>query len=123
MDQLFTAGALDVSILPIQMKKGRPGIQIQVLCSLETTAQLKDIIFRETTTLGIRQITVDRFCLPRTSEEVKTSLGMVRVKIAEIGSQIKVSPEFEDCQKLAREKKIPLQQVYQEAIQAYFSRK
>jgi uncharacterized protein (TIGR00299 family) protein len=123
MDQLFAAGALDVCLLPIQMKKGRPGTQIQVLSDLQKSTQLKDILFRETSTLGIRQTIVDRFCLPRTSQEVETSFGKIRVKVAETGTQTKVSPEFEDCQRIALEKKLPLQEVYQEAIQSYYSKK
>lgn len=123
MELLFETGALDVCLLPIQMKKGRPGTQIQVLSDLDTSASVKDILFKETTTLGIRQVMVDRICLPRESVHVETPLGTVRIKVAVYDKFTKVSPEYEDCRKIAQKYDLPLQQVYQEAIQAYNSQK
>jgi len=120
MDTLFSAGALDVCLVPVQMKKNRPGTQIQILVEVQKTQDMRDILFRETSTLGIRQTQVDRFSLPRNIQEVSTIFGLVRIKVAGEGTKFqKASPEFEDCQKLARENDIPIQQVYQEAIKTY----
>ncbi len=121
MESLFNAGALDVCLVPVQMKKNRPGTQIQVLVEVQKAEDMRDILFRETSTLGIRQTQVDRFSLPRNIQEVSTSFGIVRIKVAGEGTKFqKASPEYEDCQKLARENDIPIQQVYQEAVKAYY---
>lgn len=121
MESLFNAGALDVCLLPVQMKKNRPGTQIQVLAEIQKAESMKEILFQETSTLGIRQTLVDRYSLPRIIQEVSTPSGVVRIKVAGEGTKYqKASPEFEDCQKLARENHIPIQQIYQEAIKAYF---
>ncbi len=120
MDSLFKAGALDVCLVPLQMKKNRPGTQIQVLAEVEKAENMREILFRETSTLGIRQNLVERYSLPRKIEEVSTSYGVVRIKIAGEGTNYKkASPEFEDCQQLAHENNIPIQQVYQDAIKVY----
>ncbi len=124
MDLLFEAGALDVCLVPIQMKKNRPGTQIQVLAEIELAQEMRDILFRETSTLGIRQALIERYSLPRKILEVSTSFGVVRIKVAGEGTKFhKASPEFEDCQKLARENNIPIQQIYQEAINVYLDQK
>jgi len=117
MERLFQAGALDVCLIPLQMKKNRPGIQIQVLADPAETELLKSILFQETTTLGIRENPVDRFSLPRQIQPVTTPYGEVRVKVSQTPTgKIKISPEYEDCRKLALEKKVPLQEIYQAAI-------
>lgn len=121
METLFIAGALDVCLVPVQMKKNRPGTQIQVLAEIQIAEKLREILFLETSTLGIKQTLVDRYSLPRIIQEISTAFGKVRIKVAGEGTPYqKASPEFEDCQKLARENKIPIQQVYQEAIKAYY---
>ena len=121
MESLFNAGALDVCLVPVQMKKNRPGTQIQVLVEVQKAEDMREILFRETSTLGIRQTQVDRFSLPRNILEVSTNFGIVRIKVAGEGTKFqKASPEYEDCQKLARENNIPIQQVYQEAVKAYY---
>ncbi len=121
MESLFDAGALDVCLVSVQMKKNRPGTQIQILSAVEKAKDMREILFKETSTLGIRQRLTDRYSLPRIIHEVSTSLGLVRIKVAGEGTKHqKASPEFEDCQKIARENNIPIQQVYQEAIKAYF---
>ncbi len=121
MESLFNAGALDVCLVPVQMKKNRPGTQIQVLAEVQKAEDMRDILFRETSTLGIRQTQVDRYSLPRNIQDVSTSFGIVRIKVAGEGTKFqKASPEYEDCQKLARENDIPIQQVYQEAVKAYY---
>jgi len=124
MESLFNAGALDVCFVPIQMKKNRPGTQIQVLSEIQKAEKMRAILFKETSTLGIRQTQVDRYSLSRIIKEVTTSYGVVKIKVAGEGTNFqKVSPEFEDCQKLARQNNIPIQKVFQEAIQAYYELK
>jgi uncharacterized protein (TIGR00299 family) protein len=120
IESLFAAGALDVTLTPIQMKKNRPGTQIQVLCEPSMMDSMRSILFRETTTLGIKQIMVDRYSLPRTIREVETPYGKIRVKIAEINPNIKkISPEFEDCRRAAQEHGIPITDIYQETIRSF----
>lgn len=120
IESLFAAGALDVTLTPIQMKKNRPGTQIQVLCEPSMMDSMRSILFRETTTLGIKQILVDRYSLPRTIQEVETPYGKIRVKIAEISPNIKkISPEFEDCRRAAQEHGIPITDIYQKTIRSF----
>lgn len=120
MERLFQAGALDVCLVPIQMKKNRPGVQIQVLADPARSGVLKEILFRETTTLGIRERLVDRYALARETHRVTTPFGEVSLKITQTpGGEVKISPEYEDCRKLALEKDVPLRDIYQAAISAY----
>ena len=119
-DRLFSEGALDVTMIPIQMKKNRPGTQIQVLCNHSQGEKLKSILFQETTTLGIRQYYVDRQVLARRIVSVPTQFGDIRVKVAitDQGAE-KISPEYEDCRILAEESNLPITKIYHEALQAY----
>ncbi|MEE8355889.1 MAG: nickel pincer cofactor biosynthesis protein LarC [Anaerolineales bacterium] len=120
IESLFEGGALDVTLTPIHMKKNRPGTQIQVLCEPVDVDAMRLILFRETTTLGIKQYFIERYALPRTIREIETPYGKVRVKIAELSpDHIKISPEYEDCRKLAIKKGIPITLVYQETIRSY----
>jgi hypothetical protein len=120
IDSLFSAGALDVTLTSIQMKKNRPGTRIEVLCKPSDKDGLRAILFQETSTLGIKQSLVDRFALPRTIQKVQTSYGKVQVKIAETSpGNLKISPEYEDCRKLAQKHKVPITKIYQETIQKY----
>ncbi len=113
MEKLFINGALDVVLIPIQMKKNRPGTLLQVLTRNDSAPKLRDVIFEETTTLGIRQQTVQRFSLPRETKEVETEFGPVKVKIAYLHNGLKkISPEYEDCRSIAKSKKIPIREVY-----------
>jgi uncharacterized protein (TIGR00299 family) protein len=124
MDQLFEAGALDISLLPIQMKKNRPGTMLQVLTPPDTARRLKQIIYQETTTLGIRQTWIERECLNRHFESVETKYGQVQMKIAELGDgKIKYSPEYEDCRILALKHNVPIQVIVKAAEVAFESRK
>jgi uncharacterized protein (TIGR00299 family) protein len=120
VDRLFSEGALDVTMIPIQMKKNRPGTQIQVLCKHTEGEKLKSILFQETTTLGIRQYYVDRQALARRIVSVSTPHGDIRVKVAvtDQGTE-KISPEYEDCRILAEESNLPITKIYHEALQAY----
>jgi uncharacterized protein (TIGR00299 family) protein len=113
MEALFAAGALDVYLQPIQAKKNRPGVLLSVLCHPQTAEQLSSIIFAETTTLGIRQQAMERICLSRETVTVQTPFGQVRIKVARLGEKtINLSPEYEDCRRLALEKGKPLKEVY-----------
>lgn len=116
MHCLFKAQALDVYLTPIYMKKSRPATQLNVLCRPETIAILSQIIFTETSTLGIRQHTILRHRLQREIKTVETPYGPVRIKVAYQGDQIlKAAPEYEDCRRLAEEQGVALREVYQAA--------
>jgi len=116
MEKLFEAGALDVFFTSIQMKKNRPATLLQVLAKPGEAPKLREILFRETTTLGVRQKTVERYALDREIQEVETPFGRVRVKVAHLGDgKIKISPEFEDCCRLAKKTGTPIQEIYQSA--------
>ncbi len=118
MEQLFAAGARDVFFSPVQMKKNRPGILLRVLCTPQDQGQLSNIIFNETATLGIRSYPVDRLALQREQKEIQTRYGPVRVKIAyQPNGQVNCAPEYDDCKRLAQEKKIALKLVYEAALQ------
>ena len=112
IEKLLASGALDAFITPIIMKKSRPAIALTVLCKTETAGLVEEIIFAETTTLGIRRRETERVVLSREQKTVRTSLGPVRVKIcARAGKAIK-APEYEDCASIAREKGLPLMEVF-----------
>lgn len=112
MERLFQAGALDVFLQPIQMKKNRPGTLVAVLCRPQIADSLSAILFRETTTLGVRKQLVERLSLQREIRVVETSYGRVRVKFAAMGpGQVKYMPEYEDCRELATRYAVPFYQV------------
>lgn len=116
MDRLLGAGALDVSLTPVIMKKCRPGILLTVLCGEDLRQPLTEIIFRETTTIGLRYHTVSRTVLSREIRRITTPYGEVRVKTSQLGGSIvTASPEYEDCRKIARQKRIPLREVLRRA--------
>ncbi len=113
----FEAGALDVFLSPIQMKKNRPATLLRVLCRPSQADALRAILFSETSTLGVRQQWVERHCLARSIETVETAYGPVRVKVARWGQdQAKAAPEYEDCRRLAEAHGVPLRDVYQAAL-------
>lgn len=115
-DRALEAGALDVFSIPVQMKKNRPGQLVTVLCHPADREKLSGLLFRETTTLGIRQSTVQRRTLQRESITVETSVGPIRMKIARLNGHIlNVAPEYEDCRKAAADRGVPLKQVLAEA--------
>lgn len=116
MARLFDAGALDVFLSPIQMKKNRPATLLRLLCRPDDADALMAILFAETSTLGVRQQLVTRHCLARTTHTVETPHGPVRVKVAKWGDgQIKAAPEYEDCRRLAESSRVPLREVYRAA--------
>jgi len=120
MDRLFEEGALDAFGVPVQMKKNRPGTLLTVLCKPEDAAKLTQLIFTETTTLGVRRRDEVRQTLARRWENVRTQWGEVRIKIASMnGSITNYAPEYEDCRRIASEQHVPLKTVMQEAARAY----
>jgi uncharacterized protein (TIGR00299 family) protein len=120
MDRLFEEGALDAFGIPAQMKKNRPGTLLTVLCKPEAASRLTQLIFTETTTLGVRRRDEVRQTLARRWEKVSTQWGEVRIKIASMnGTVTNYAPEYEDCRHIAAEHHVPLKTVIQEATQAY----
>jgi hypothetical protein len=119
-DQLLAAGASDVHRTPIQMKKGRSGTLLTILCSPSHAPALRQIVFVESTTLGLRYREEEKFVLERTVVAAETPWGSVRIKIGiSAGMTINAAPEFEDCKRLAQENSIPLKQVMQAAMADY----
>ncbi|MGO0063078.1 nickel insertion protein [Brevibacillus fluminis] len=117
MERLFAAGANDVSVIPLTMKKGRQGSMLQVLCYQSQLDALKTILFEETTTFGIRYFPAAVHRLGRRVVTVKTRFGEVEVKLGyHHGKRVQSSPEYEACAKRAREAGVPLGTVYTEAI-------
>jgi uncharacterized protein (TIGR00299 family) protein len=122
VDQALAAGALDVTCTPIQMKKNRPGILVSVLCTPETSDALAQLLFEQTTTIGVRIYEARRKVLDRELISVETPYGAVKVKVARRdGKVLNVAPEYEDCQRLATEKGVPLKQVIIAAQAAYLA--
>lgn len=120
MEKLLAEGALDVFSVPVQMKKGRSGALLTVLCRQEDAGRLTKLVFAETTTLGVRRREEQRQTLARRWETVKTSWGDVRIKIASMnGSVSNYAPEYEDCRAAAEAHHVPLKHVMEEAVQQY----
>ena len=118
--RLLEAGALDAFATPVFMKKNRPGTQLTVIGRDEQVDELVDIVFRESTTLGLRVYPVDRRELEREHVGVETPWGAVRVKIgSRAGEVINAAPEFDDCEQLARQAGVPVKEVIQAAVAAY----
>jgi len=119
-EQLFAAGALDVYSTPIQMKKNRPGVLLSVLAPADKVTALEDILFRETTTFGVRRCLMARHKLQRRIGTVATPWGPVEGKLGwRAGGSAVFSPEYEDCARVARAQGVPLRAVYLAAQQAY----
>jgi uncharacterized protein (TIGR00299 family) protein len=120
IDQALAAGALDVTCTPIQMKKDRPGILLSVLCTPEKGDALAQMLFEQTTTIGVRIYEARRKILERELVSIQTPYGTVKVKVAKRdGKVLNVAPEYEDCQRLATEKGVPLKQVIIAAQASY----
>ncbi|MFC1490878.1 nickel pincer cofactor biosynthesis protein LarC [Candidatus Latescibacterota bacterium] len=111
-DLLFDAGAKDVYMIPIFMKKGRPGTLLSVLTDEELKDTIIDLLLSETTSIGVRISTVKRRKLKRDERIVNTELGAVRVKVVYVNGGERISPEYEECKVIAKEKGIPLLSVY-----------
>jgi uncharacterized protein (TIGR00299 family) protein len=116
-ERTLEAGALDVFSTPAQMKKNRPGQLVTVLCEPGNADRLTELIFQETTTLGVRQSRVQRRTLQRETVMAETPLGSIRMKVARSnGRVLNVAPEYEDCQRVASERRIPLKTVLAEVM-------
>ncbi|MFZ5966911.1 MAG: nickel pincer cofactor biosynthesis protein LarC [Bacillota bacterium] len=124
MEKAFEKGALDVFYTPIVMKKNRPAVKLSVLCEEQCADALEKMLFRETTTFGIRKYQVDRSTLERKIIKIKTKYGVVSIKLGLIDGKIgKYAPEYEDCKEVALGFGIPLQKVYEDvmmAVKKYF---
>jgi uncharacterized protein (TIGR00299 family) protein len=119
VETALAAGALDVFHTPIQMKKNRPGVLLTVLCAETDTDKFSELILRETTAFGVRKTIAERRKLRRELAGVKTVFGKVTVKIGRLGGRVvQAAPEFESAKKLAAQKKAPVKQIYQAAVQA-----
>lgn len=112
MERLFEAGARDVHYMPVYMKKNRPGYQLNVICSEEDVPKMEQIIFEETTTIGIRKLRYERSVLKRRQETVITSLGEAKVKVCTIGSEIRKYPEYNSVIALCKKYGKSYQEVY-----------
>jgi uncharacterized protein (TIGR00299 family) protein len=122
-ERLLEAGALDVCAIPALMKKGRPGHLLQVLAPPNRRDVLENLIFRETTTIGLRHYAAARSVLERDIVEVETIHGKVRVKVSKLDGKVtNVAPEYDDCAKIAREKNVPLKEVQALAMKAYWGK-
>ncbi len=123
LEKALASGALDVFSAPVQMKKNRPGILVTLLCKPEDAPKFEDMLFAETTTLGVRGHTAERRVLARHWESVHTQFGDVRIKVARLNGHIRqASPEFEDCRKLAAAQNVPLHQIMEEAMRSWSSK-
>jgi hypothetical protein len=112
VERLLDEGAMDAFLAPLVMKKGRPGVMLSVLCSPELKSKMIDVIYRETSTLGIRISSVERLKLPRKPVEIETPWGKIKGKKSTYGDRVFITPEYDDCRRLSREKGIPLQEIY-----------
>ena len=112
MERLLEAGARDVYYTPVYMKKNRPAYQLNVICDEESTALMEEIIFRETTTIGIRKMKMQRAVMQREICRVETSLGMAEVKVCRAGEIVRAYPEYESIVVICREKHMDFQDVW-----------
>jgi uncharacterized protein (TIGR00299 family) protein len=122
-DRLTAAGALDVFLTPVQMKKGRPGTLVTVLAPPDRREVLVDLLFRETTTIGVRVESIERVTLDRRWVEVPVAGGVVRIKVAGRGGEVlNAAPEFDDCVRLAAATGRPVKAIHAEALQAWLQK-
>jgi hypothetical protein len=120
VEQALAAGALDVTCSSVQMKKNRPGLVVTILCAPEKSDALAQLVFEQTTTIGLRIYEARRKVLEREHVEVETPYGKVRIKVAKReGKVVNAAPEYDDCQKLAAEKNVPLKEVILAAQAVY----
>lgn len=120
-DRLFKAGAADVFLTNIMMKKGRPGIKLSIICEIGNSEPVKEILFRESTTLGLRTIKFRKDTLIRKSESFDTEYGSINIKRSYFnGTEVSVKPEYDECKKIAIEKGLPVKEVYNRIISRLF---
>jgi uncharacterized protein (DUF111 family) len=120
MERAFDLGALDCYFTAVQMKKNRPGVLLSILCGSKQRAGLSELLFAETTTLGIRAYQVERRALSRKMVRVETQYGPIDVKVASLNGHIlKEMPEYEQCREAARNANVPLRVVEEAARNAF----
>lgn len=123
MDSLLSNGALDVFYTSIQMKKNRPAYKLTVLCNEGNLEKMKRIIFKETSTIGIRMYKVHRECMDREFKTVDTPYGQAVVKISRFEDIVNIAPEYEDCKRLATESNISIREVYDSVKRSVYNGK
>ena len=114
MEKVLDLGARDIFLTPVIMKKGRPGTKVSIISELSGVDQVRRILFTETTTIGIRKYPIERTVLERTSDTISTRFGRMRVKKVLFDGKELIRPEYEECKRIALEKKISIQQIYRE---------
>jgi uncharacterized protein (TIGR00299 family) protein len=120
VEKALALGALDVMVAPVQMKKNRPGTLLTILCARSQLPPLEQLLFRETSTLGVRVREERRSVLERRHVSVRTEWGEIRIKLGfRKGREVNAAPEFEDCRALAETHGVPVKRVIEEALQAY----
>lgn len=121
MEELLASGGLDVWAAPVLMKKNRSGTILGVICNARCVKELTELIFRETTTLGVRVRSCKRVSVHRQNQLVSTRWGPVQIKVGSLGEYpINVQAEYEDCAELARRRKVPLKDLLREAVHSYY---
>jgi len=123
MDQLFSQGALDVFLTPIQMKKNRPAHMLSIIVYQQDFKGILEVLFSESTTLGVRIREIKRLRLAQQNFIAETKYGKIRVKVGIFKGEIKnIAPEYEDCNKMAKQHKVPLKEVYDEAMKITYNK-
>ena len=123
LDRLFEAGARDVTLSPVQMKKNRPGTLLRILAEPRLREALAEIVLRETSTLGVRCHVVDRMVLPRKPLKLRTRFGTLTVKVAEDpDGRVRAAPEYDELRKVAESKRVPLKALYDEVARCFMER-
>ena len=118
MERLFEAGARDVHYMPVYMKKNRPGWQLNVICTKKDISKMEEIIFRETTTIGIRRQEMERTVQSREQKTVLTAYGEALVKVCRTRDQVRYYPEYESVAKICREHGLAYQDVFQMVLES-----
>lgn len=122
MGRLFEQGALDVYLTPVQMKKNRPGTLLSIACPPDMKERLAAIVFEEATTIGLRWRVENRIVASRQIHQIDTDYGPIRVKVSQFGGRVvTVSPEYDDCKRVANQKKVALKKVMEDVRRAAFS--
>ena len=116
MEKLFAAGARDVNYMPLFMKKNRPAYQINIICREEDIPAMEEILFKETTTIGVRRIMAERTVLKREIRKVDTTLGEAQVKVCDVYGEMRVYPEYESVAAIAAEKKLAYRDVWERVL-------
>ena len=119
MGGLLEAGALDVALIPIHVKKNRPGTLLQTIYAPGLRGRVEGLLFAESTTLGVRYSTLERAVLEREPATVETAWGPVAGKVAHHGGKARFAPEYESCRNIARREDLPLRDIYNAALAAF----